>query len=78
MIVGLPERPIKDLEIKNCSFGVAKNADRRVDESDMYWGLPTPSSRGFRIRYAEDVLLENLDVKAEGEKIILEDDVKLK
>lgn len=76
MIVGLPEKPIYDLSVVNCSFAVNNASDRRIDESDMYLGLPDPPSRGFRIRNAE-AKLENLEVLCDGEKIIIEDNVKL-
>lgn len=78
MIVGLPESPVENVEIKNCSFKVSKSANRSIDESDMYLGLPTPTSRGFRIRYATDVSLDNLYVETNGEKILIEDGVSVK
>lgn len=76
MIVGLPERPVYDLTVRNCSFAVNEETTRNIDESDMYLGLPEPASRGFRIRYAE-AKLENLEVECAGEKIVIEDGVKL-
>lgn len=75
MIVGLPERLIDNVSIKDCTFEVAVDADRRIDESDMYRGIPTPSSRGFRIRNAHNLKLDNLNVVCVGEKIIIEDNV---
>ena len=76
MAVGLPESPVRNLVIRNSSFAVAPDADRPVDESDMYLGLPEPHSRGFRIRNAE-LTLDNVEVVCEGEKIIIEDGVNL-
>lgn len=78
MIVGLPEMPVDGLVIKDCSFEVAKDANRRVDESDMYWGLPTPESRGFRIRNAKGLVTENFNVICDGDKIIIEDGVEIR
>lgn len=78
MIVGLPEALIRNVSIKDCTFEVAKDASRRIDESDMYRGIPTPESRGFRIRNAQNLKLDNLNVVCSGEKIILEDNVELK
>ena len=69
MLLGLPEVPLKDIVIRNCSFAVAKDADLPISESDMYTGVPDPVSRGFRIMNAE-VRLENTEVECEGEKII--------
>ena len=77
MIVGLPEKKIANVCISDCDFEVSPNADRCVSESDMYLGIPTPESRGFRIRYAKDLKLDNLVVKCDGEKILIEDGVEL-
>ncbi|MDY5931941.1 MAG: glycoside hydrolase family 28 protein [Candidatus Ornithospirochaeta sp.] len=75
MIVGLPERPIEGLEIRNCSFAVSPDASEDKDSAGMYKGLPTPSSRGFRIRNAS-LKMENVEVICEGEKILIEDGVE--
>ena len=72
MAVGLPESPIKNVVIRDSKFTVAKDASVDVDESDMYKGLPTPPSRGFRLRNIE-IKLENVEIESEGEKIIQED-----
>ena len=77
MIVGLPERPVSDVSIRDSHFAVASENCRDISESDMYRGIPTPESRGFRIRYANGVRLEGFDVDCEGEKIILEDGVTM-
>lgn len=64
-IVGLPEQPIRGLEIRNCFFSVAEEHLQDVNESEMYAGLPTPSSRGIRLRNAsytlKDVVVEGTD-----------------
>ena len=73
MIVGLPESPVKNLKIKNCHFSVNKDTDVDVDESDMYRGLPTPEGRGFRIRYAENIELENVIIDGVDKELLLED-----
>lgn len=72
MAVGLPEMPIRDLTIRNSSFSVSADTTASVDDSDMYRGLPTPPSRGFRLRNVE-VRLENVSVECEGERIIEEE-----
>ena len=76
MLVGLPERPVRNLSIRRCTFAVRKGTDTPVSESDMYRGLPDPPSRGLRIRNAE-VHMEDVEVSCEGEKVIIEDGVKL-
>ena len=77
MIVGLPERPVAGVEIHNSVFSVADKNNREISESDMYKGIPTPESRGFRIRYANNVSLDGLSVECEGDGIIIEGGVSL-
>ena len=72
MAVGLPEMPVKGLTIRRSSFSVAEDTTASVDDSDMYRGLPTPPSRGFRLRNVE-VRLDSVEVECEGERIIKEE-----
>lgn len=76
MAVGLPEMPIRNVTIRNSSFAVDSGTDADVDTSDMYQGLPTPPSRGFRLRNIE-VTLENVTIECDGEKIIKEEGTAL-
>ena len=76
MVVGLPESPVRNIVIRNSVFAVSPEADRPVDESDMYEGLPDVPSRGFRIRNAS-VTLDNLRVVSDQPEIIIEDGVEL-
>ena len=76
MVVGLPESPVRNIVIRNSVFAVSPEADRPVDESDMYEGLPDVPSRGFRIRNAS-VVLDNLRVVSDQPDIIIEDGVEL-
>lgn len=75
-IVGLPEAPIKDLVIRNCTFTVAKTGLTPVEESEMYEGLPEPVGRGIRLRNVE---LSMHDVQVEGVEtaLVVEDGVQL-
>ena len=72
MAVGLPEMPVKGLTIRRSSFSVAEDTTASVDDSDMYRGLPTPPSRGFRLRNVE-VRLDSVEVECEWERIIKEE-----
>ncbi len=74
VIVGLPERPVFDCEIKDCNFKVALNANREISESAMYAGLTPPQTRGFWLRNVE-IKLDNLKVDCIGEPIIIEEGV---
>ncbi len=75
-IVGLPEVPIKDLVIRNCTFTVAKTDLTPVEESEMYEGLPEPEGRGIRLRNVE---LSIQDVQVEGVEtaLVVEDGVQI-
>lgn len=75
MIVGLPEMPVKNLVVKDCVLGVDPNADVDVNTSGMYRGLPTPESRGLRLRYIEGLKLENVNVIGTDKEILIEDSV---
>ena len=52
-IVGLPEMPITGLEIKDCSFSLAKEPSSPIEDSEMYEGLPVIKSRAVRLRNVE-------------------------
>ena len=65
-IVGLPEMPIDNLEIRDCHFTTDETSDRSPMESDMFYGLPEVSEKSFRIWNAPGLKLEN--VKIEGPK----------
>ena len=54
---------------------MSPDASEDKDSAGMYKGLPTPSSRGFRIRNAS-LKMENVEVICEGEKILIEDGVE--
>ena len=75
MIVGLPEMPVKNLTVKDCNLAVALDADVDVNTSGMYRGLPTPESRGLRLRYIEALKLENVKVSGTDKEILIEDSV---
>jgi hypothetical protein len=73
----LPESPIRDLVIRNCSFTVAKTGLTPVDESEMYEGLSEPEGRGIRLRNVE-LSVENVQVKGVETALVVEDGVELK
>ena len=77
MLTGLPELPVKNVLLKDCVFEVAEDASVPVSETDMFQGLPVPSTRGFRIRYAK-VRLENFHVVSDGEPVIVEEGADIK
>lgn len=75
MIVGLPEMPVKNLVVRDCNLEVDPNANEDVNTSGMYRGLPTPESRGLRLRYIEDLKLDNIKVSGTDKEILIEDSV---
>lgn len=75
-IVGLPESPIKDLVIRECSFSLAGEDLADIDESEMYQGLESIEGRGMRIRNAH-LTLEQVTVEGTDEAQIIESGVLL-
>lgn len=66
LIVGLPERPITNLTIKNCEFSTDETSDASPMDSDMFYGLPEVTVKSFRVRNAPGAVFENC--KIEGPK----------
>ncbi len=80
-IVGLPEAPITNLRIGNCSFGVATEGLESIEDSEMTQGLPVISERGIRLRNVE-LSVQGLEVtglaKGEtGQSLFMEEGVAL-
>ena len=69
MIVGLPESKVSGVIVRNCTFTIAKEGLEAVDKSDMYLGLPEISNRGLRLRFVEDLKLENVHVEGADEDV---------
>lgn len=76
MVVGLPEMPIKGLNVLSSSFSVSESADVPPSESDMYKGLPEPESRGFRVRNAV-LHIEDTEIICDGPGLLLESGAEL-
>ena len=51
-IVGLPEAPVKNFVIEDCSFLLSETPEDGL-EIEMYNGIPESSYRGIRVRNAE-------------------------
>ncbi len=71
-IVGLPEMPIDNLEIKDCYFTTDENSDRSPMESDMFYGLPEVTEKSFRVRNAPGAKFENVKIEGPKETFIYE------
>lgn len=69
-IVGLPEMPIDNLEIKDCYFTTDESSDRSPMESDMFYGLPEVTEKSFRIWNAPGLKLENVTIEGPKETFI--------
>ena len=73
MLVGLPESRLTNVTVKDCYFSVAGENLRPVSESDMYLGLPEIEDRGIRIRFTDNLTLENVRVEGVSREIVQED-----
>lgn len=71
-IVGLPEMPIDNLEIRDCHFTTDESSDRSPMESDMFYGLPEVSVKSFRVRNAPGAKFENVTIEGPKETFIYE------
>lgn len=74
-LVGLPERPVKGLVIKDCHFEVDPSSTVSADESDMYVGLPEPQSKGLRLRYIDGYSLSDVRIEGADPEILIEEGV---
>lgn len=75
-IVGLPEEPITDMHIENCSFGVATENLEPVEDSEMTQGLPSLNERGIRLRNVE-LNVQGLEVTGVGQPLVIEEGVTI-
>ncbi len=75
-IVGLPEEPITNLRIENCSFGVATENLESVDDSEMTQGLPVITERGIRLRNVQ-LSIQDLEVPGFDQSLIIEEGVQI-
>ena len=71
-IVGLPEMPIDNLEIRDCHFTTDESSDCSPMESDMFYGLPEVSVKSFRVRNAPGAKFENVTIEGPKENFIYE------
>ena len=75
-IVGLPEEPITNLNIENCSFGVATTDLEPIEDSEMTQGLPEVSERGIRLRNVQ-LTVHSLRVTGVPQPLVIEEGVLL-
>ncbi len=71
-IVGLPEMPIDNLEIRDCYFTTDEKSERSPMESDMFYGLPEVNVKSFRVRNAPGAKFENVTIEGPKETFIYE------
>ncbi len=72
LIIGLPECPIENLEIKNSSFSTDENSTISPQESDMFFGIPPVDVKSFRIKYAKDPKFSNCKISGPKDVFIYE------
>ncbi len=71
-IVGLPEMPIDNLEIKDCYFSTDESSTESPMDSDMFYGLPEVTVKSFRVRNAPGAKFENVTIEGPKEAFIYE------
>lgn len=76
LAVGLPESPIRDIEILDSTFSLAAADLLPAEEAAMTRGLPPPDGRGFRLRNIEGLRIRGVSVALpEGEAFVMENNV---
>ena len=71
-IVGLPEMPVENLEIRDCHFTTDESSGRSPMESEMFYGLPEVSVKSFRVRNSANAKFENVIIEGPKETFIYE------
>ncbi len=71
-IVGLPEMPIDNLEIRDCNFSTDESSKESPMNSDMFYGLPEVTEKSFRVRNAPGAKFENVTITGPKEAFIYE------
>ena len=61
------------MKIRDCHFSVASQNLVPVSHSDMFLGLPEIDQRGIRLRFVENLELENVHVDGVEQEIVMED-----
>ncbi len=70
-LVGLPENPIRELVVSDCSFNVDPASATAIEDSEMYSGLPPVDGRGIRCRNME-AIFSNVTVAGTDRPFVLE------
>lgn len=69
-IAGLPERPIDNLEIRDCHFTTDEQNAASPMDSDMFFGLPEVTEKSFRVLNAPGAKFENVTIEGPKETFI--------
>lgn len=62
-LVGLPERPVEELELEDCRFTLSEGGAVSPDQAAMSRGLPAAEGRGIRLRNARGVRMRSVEVR---------------
>ena len=71
--IGLPEAPLLNLVLRDCEFSCDMESTISTDDSEMFEGLPTVDTRGLRLRYCQEVVLDRVQVHGPEAAFILEE-----
>lgn len=69
-IFGLPEAPVREVTVKDCSFTVDMDSPVSPSESDMFLGVPEVKEKSFRMVNVQDVSLHNVRVIGPEDAVI--------
>jgi polygalacturonase len=69
-IAGLPESPVENLRLEDCTFSTDETSGVSPDESDMFLGIPPVTEKSFRLFNVTNPDLRNVTVKGPEEAFL--------
>lgn len=69
-LVGLPEAPLRGLELADCAFSLDPQATVSPDQAEMFAGLPSLAGRGLRLLHVEQPSFQRLRVEGADEPFV--------
>lgn len=69
-VAGLPEMPVENLEISSCRFSTDEDSPASPMESDMFYGLPEVSGKGFRVLNAPGAVFRDVVIEGPAEPFV--------
>ncbi len=69
-IAGIPESPVENVRILDCTFETDEQSEKTPDCSEMFAGIPSVKEKSFRIINSKNLSIENTQITGPEEKFI--------